>query len=92
VSRGAAPWLGFAVGAIAGYAVHRLVSKLLGEPDPRTVIAAEHVGFYWRAATATWWGLLLSAAAWRFPGAEAPLRRAFWPVLVGAVVLVAICR
>jgi hypothetical protein len=90
--RRTAPWQGFAVGAIAGYAAHRLASRLLGEPDPRTVIAAEHVGFYWRALTATWWGVLLAAFAWRFPGAEAPLRRVFWPVLVVAVVVVALCR
>lgn len=90
--RGAAPWLGFAVGAIAGYALHRLASKLLGEPDPRAVIAAEHVGFYWRAATATWWGILVAAAASRFPSSEAALRRVFWPVLGGAVLVVALCR
>ncbi len=87
-----AAWLGFAQGALLGYAGHRLATKLLGEPDPRTVIASEHVGFYWRAATAVWWGLLLAGFSWRFPRVEPALRRTLTPAVVIAVLVAAWCR
>lgn len=87
-----AAWLGFVHGALIGYAAHRLATKLLGEPDPRTVIASEHVGFYWRAGTALWWGVLLAAFCWRFPGMEAGLRRSLIPMVILVVLVVTWCR
>ncbi len=80
-----AGWLGFVHGSVLGYAAHRLVSVALGEPDPRVVIASEHVGFYWRAGTAMWWGLLLGAFCLRFSGSEPVLRRTLVPVVIVAV-------
>lgn len=56
----------FVLGAVLGYAALRLVAAV-GEPDPRTLGPSAHIPYYWRAATAGWWGLLLAAAAWRFP-------------------------
>lgn len=85
-----AAWLGFAHGALLGYTAHRLVSKWLGEADPRVVVASAHVGFYWRAGTALWWGVLLAAFCARFPGAAGPLRRALPWVIAGTTVLLAL--
>ena len=56
----------FSVAAIAGYAAHRLYFSI-GEPDPRSVGPSLHVGYFWRLATALWWGSLASIGGWRFP-------------------------
>lgn len=74
-------------GAIIGYAAHRLIGKALGEPDPRTVSAAVHIGFYWRSATALWWGALCAGLCWRFPQLAAPLPRTLVPTVVIVTVL-----
>ena len=89
-NRAVAGWLGFIYGALLGYALHRIASKLLGEPDPRTVIASEHVGFYWRVGTALWWGCLLGAFCLRFPETESPLRKALLPMVALVVLALAL--
>ncbi|MSP54652.1 MAG: hypothetical protein EXR69_03465 [Myxococcales bacterium] len=85
-----AAWLGFVHGALVGYAAHRLGSKWWGEADPRVIVASAHVGFYWRAGTALWWGVLLAALCARFPAAAGPLRRSLLWVIAGTTVLVAL--
>lgn len=82
MTRAAAGWLGFVHGGVLGYTLHRLIGRWMGEPDPRAIIAAEHVGFYWRAATALWWACALAALAARVPELAAPLRRTLVPMVV----------
>ena len=59
--------LAFVDVAILGYALHRLGFHLAGEPDPRLIVASAHIGYYWRVATALWWGSIAGALGWRFP-------------------------
>jgi hypothetical protein len=77
----------FVVVAIFGYAALRLRGAI-GEPDPRTVGPSLHVGYYWRVATAIWWGTLAAVGGWRFPEAGAWAARAL-PVVVGAATIAA---
>lgn len=84
--RAAALW--FANAAIFGYAALRLASWLGGEPDPRMILAAAHVGYYWRVATAVWWGALAGAAGARFGGGDMAVR--LLPVVVGVATVAAI--
>lgn len=77
----------FAEAAILGYALHRLAFSLAGEPDPRTVGATAHVGYYWRVATSLWWGTIASAAGWRWPTVGPFAWRAFWPCVALAAVI-----
>ncbi len=84
--RRVAALLCFAAVAPVGYALHRLWFAA-GEADPRMIIASAHIGFYWRVATAAWWGLLAAAAGYRFP-ALADVARWMWApgVLVAALI------
>lgn len=79
--------LAFAQGAILGYALLRLWSWWGGEPDPRLIRASEHIPFFWRVATALWWGSLAAVAAWRFPTSERWLERTLVPVVLVAVAV-----
>lgn len=81
--------LGFVVSALAGYALHRLGFHLAGEPDPRVIVHADHVGYYWRVATAAWWGLIGAALAARFPEVAPHLARV-WPLAFLLAVAVAL--
>lgn len=77
--------------AVLGYALHRLGFHLVGEPDPRLIIASVHIGYYWRVFTAVWWGCIGGAAGWRFPALGGWAERALVPsvlVAVGIAVLV----
>lgn len=77
----------FATVAPLGYALHRLGFAVAGEADPAMIIASAHIGFYWRVATAAWWGVLAAAAGWRFPALG---RVARWAWAPGALVAAAI--
>jgi hypothetical protein len=83
-----APVLWFVNVAILGYAALRLASWLGGEPDPRMILASAHIAYYWRVATASWWGALAAAAGARFGGAD--LAGKLLPAVVAAATLVAV--
>ena len=77
----------FANAAILGYAAHR-VGFSFGEPDPRTIGPTLHTPFFWRAATALWWGSLAGLGGWRFPGVGGAAARALpWAVGVAAIAM-----
>lgn len=75
------------VAAVAGYALHRAVFAV-GEPDPRTVGPSEHIGYFWRVATALWWAGLAAIGGWRFPSIG-PMAARSLPWVVAAAVVVA---
>lgn len=81
--------LAFAVSAPGAYVAQRLYEVWwVGAPssNPALVIRAAHTAFYWRAATATWWGGLIAAIAYgavRYAGRSG--RRAAWLVTRGAI-------
>lgn len=79
----------FVAVAPLGYALHRLGFFLAGEPPPGAIVASTHIGFYWRVATAAWWGLLAGAAGWRFPAAGRVAERV-WPFALGVAVVIAV--
>lgn len=81
--------LGFVVAAMGGYALHRLGFHLAGEPDPRAVVHADHIGYYWRVATTAWWGVLGGVLAARSPGVGPWLAR-IWPLVFVLAVAVAL--
>ena len=85
----AAALLCFADVAVLGYALHRLGFWLQGEPEPGLILASVHIGFYWRAATALWWGLLAGAAGWRWPRLGLVAGR-FMPIGVAIAVAIAV--
>jgi hypothetical protein len=74
----------FAAAATLGYALQRL-GAAWHEPDPRTIGPSLHVPYFWRCATALWWGGLAALAGFRWPGVGARVERAFPVVLVVAV-------
>ncbi|MDP2314927.1 MAG: hypothetical protein Q8P41_18655 [Pseudomonadota bacterium] len=75
----------FVVVAILGYALQRLWASI-GEPDPRTLGPSVHTAYYWRIATALWWGGLAAIGGWRFPVAGPVAARALPIVLVAAAI------
>jgi hypothetical protein len=77
--------LAFALGAILGYAGLRLAASI-GEPDPRAIGPTAHIPYYWRVATAGWWGGLAAVGGWRFPGVSRTLERMLVPVVALAVI------
>ncbi|MFZ5479159.1 MAG: hypothetical protein ACOZNI_20515 [Myxococcota bacterium] len=88
--RRAAALLCFAIAAVLGYAAHRAFFAI-GEPDPRAVGPSVHTPYYWRVATATWWGSLAAAGGWRFPEVEPIATRALpWAVGVATAIAVLI--
>ncbi len=86
-----AAWLGFVHGALTGYAIDRVLTRILGEPDPRMIIASAHVGFYWRVALSLWWGALLSAFCTRFPTSATWLRRSLPYLIAGVTLALILC-
>lgn len=85
-SRRTSAALCFAVVAILGYALHRAYFSF-GEPDPRTVGPTEHTPYFWRVATALWWGGLAALGGWRFPAVGPVAARALpWVVVLAAVL------
>lgn len=56
----------FALGAPAAYVAQRLfeVASATQPTDPALVLRDAHTAFYWRAATATWWGGLLACSGY----------------------------
>ena len=81
--------LAFLHAALLGYALLRLQSFLHGEPDPRSVGPSQHIPFFWRSATALWWGAMAAAAGWRWPQSRDALGRAL-PWVVALVVGLAV--
>lgn len=76
----------FANAAVLGYALHRLVFAA-GEPDPALIGPTEHIPYFWRTATALWWGGLAALGGWRFPGvADAAARALPWTVAVAVAI------
>lgn len=88
-ARSTAAVLCFACVAPVGYALHRLGFWLAGEPAPGAILHSVHISFYWRVATAAWWGLIAAAAGWRFPSLGAHAARA-WPAALVAAVIIAV--
>lgn len=85
----AAATLAFMNVAILGYALLRLYSFLKGEPDPRSVGPSTHIAFFWRSATACWWGSMAAAGAWRYPQVRGTLGKALpWILLLATVLAV----
>jgi hypothetical protein len=82
------------VGAVASYALLRLVQKLfLTEPDPALVFYSEHAGFFWRAWTAAYAGGTFAFLGWlaaRRPGGEERTARVLSQAVLGAFVLVVV--
>ena len=65
----------FAIGATLAYLVQRLIDRAVGDGyDPLAMVAEPHVAFYWRAATATFWGGLFAIAGYALAGRVAPAR------------------
>lgn len=57
----------FAVAAPAAYAAQRVFERVRsGSTDPLLVVFDLHTAFYWRASTATWWGVVAAIAAYAF--------------------------
>ena len=57
--------LAFALAAPTAYVLQRLVERIQGgEPDPLVIARTMHVAFYWRVATAVWWGGLAAMLVW----------------------------
>ncbi len=75
----------FVVTAVLGYALSRLWGAI-GEPDPRTLGPSLHTAYYWRLATALWWGGLAAIGGWRYPAAGGLAARGLPFVIVGAGV------
>lgn len=76
----------FANAAVLGYALHRL-GFAATEPDPRTLGPSVHVGYFWRVATALWWGSLAALGGWRLPALGDPAARALPVAVIIATVI-----
>ncbi|MFN7134941.1 MAG: hypothetical protein ACK4N5_22885, partial [Myxococcales bacterium] len=70
---------------VLGYAAQRLAAAP-SEPDPRVVGPSVHTAYYWRVATAMWWGGLAGIGGWRFPAVGPRVARALPWVVAGAVI------
>lgn len=81
--------LAFAVVAPVAYLVQRVVERAItGIDDPLLVLRQVHTAFYWRCATAAWWGAIAAILVLR--GARAPRLGWSWSaVWVVAMILVA---
>lgn len=80
-----------ALAATALYGLMRVAQKLLfAEPDPATVIWSEHAGYFWRALTAGYVGVMVGVTAWVMAAREAgPTVRVLervLPFVVGVIV------
>lgn len=58
--------------------------------ESRAVVASEHIAFYWRCATAAWWGALAALTAWRWPVTGAWAARALVPTVIAATLAAAL--
>lgn len=94
-SRRAALALAAAVAGLVGpiaYVGQRLfeIARSPEPVDPVLVLRDAHTAFYWRAATATWWAVLIGALVYglvRRRGSSARLERALTVGVVPAVLL-----
>ena len=80
-----------ALAATALYGVLRLGQKLIfDEADPATVIWSEHAGYFWRALTAGYVGVMIGVAAWvtaaREVGPTVRVLQKVLPIVVGVIV------
>lgn len=83
-------WASLAFGLVAAiaYVVQRLIEIRSGTPvDPLLVIREAHTAYYWRCATAFWWGGVAFAAVARGPSVRRALPRTA-PWIVGALGVV----
>lgn len=79
--------LAFGLASAIAYVVQRLIELRSATPiDPLLVIREAHTAYYWRAATAVWWGGVAFALVARGASASIALPRAA-PWLVGALAL-----
>ena len=90
-------WGGLA-GALA-YAVQRVYEWVVAGPvDPLLVVRDAHVGFYWRASSATWWAGTVVALVWLVTAHPASCDRAArWlgatalPLAMALALAMAVC-
>jgi hypothetical protein len=83
----------FALAAPVAYVAQRIYEVARSGPvDPLLILRDSHTGFYWRAATATWWAGLFAIMAYgaaRNDGPRARLARALaWSGLPLVIVVV----
>lgn len=74
------------------YALLRVVQKLSGsEPDPALVLYSAHAGYYWRAWTASYGGVMAGVITYVIAGRslETVLRVLSTAVLVAAIAIAA---
>jgi hypothetical protein len=79
--------LAFAVFAPLAYLMQRLIDHArFGSPDPLAMLRQVEVAFYWRSATACWWGGLATLVAmWLVGGrGDDAAHRAAWWLALGA--------
>jgi hypothetical protein len=77
--------LAFGLASAVAYVVQRLIELRSAAPvDPLLVIREAHTAYYWRCATAFWWGGVAFALIARGSDASFELPRSA-PWLVGAV-------
>lgn len=61
--------LAFSLASAAAYLAQRLVDHARGNlADPTAVLTEVHTAFYWRCATALWWGGLAAAVVFVLAG------------------------
>ncbi len=79
--------LAFAEAAILGYVLLRLLAVWQGGPSPKAVYGGVHIPYFWRGATALWWGGLAALAGWRFPRIGPLLSSLLLPLLLFSVLI-----
>lgn len=82
----------FALAAPAAYVAQRLyeIDATDGPINPLLVLRDKHTAFYWRAATATWWGGVAAIVTYALARRGArPARALRWAALplIGLVIL-----
>lgn len=88
-------WASLAFGLVAAvaYVAQRLLEIRSGTPvDPLLVIRESHTAYYWRCATASWWGgvafaVVARAAARGADGFVLPRSAPWWAGALGITLL-----
>lgn len=96
-TRLARAFLAFGLAAPLAYVGQRLAERTAGVPvDPLLVLREAHTAYYWRCATALWWGGVVFAAvfAWRARTRDGSLPRwvSFGALALGAALVLATWR
>lgn len=79
--------LAFVEAAILGYVLLRLLTVWQGAPSPKTIYGGEHIPYFWRCATALWWGAVAAAAGWHVPQIRPFLSTLLLPLVLFSVVI-----